>query len=74
MLRDQLLPHSVLFLVALVIIGLKLSYTTRSRTFQGMPGFSYTWVTLLDPVGATRHESSRTVRKLKGFLAKLTRT
>jgi len=63
----------LLFLVALVIIGLKLSYTTRSRTFQGMPGFSYTWVTLSIPVGAALMIVT-TVRKLKGFLAKLTRT
>lgn len=40
------------FLSYLVIFGVSLSYTTRARTFQGIPGFSYTWVTLSVPVGA----------------------
>lgn len=40
------------FLVYLVYFGLLLSYTTRARTFQGIPGFSYTWVTLSVPIGA----------------------
>jgi len=40
------------FLVYLVIWGSYLSYTTRFRTFVGIPGFSYTWVTLSVPVGA----------------------
>lgn len=42
----------VAFLVYLIGFGLWLSYTTRARTFQGIPGFSYTWVTLSVPVGA----------------------
>ena len=42
----------LLFLVALVGYGSWLSYTTRFRTFQGIPGFSYTWVTLSVPVGS----------------------
>jgi TRAP-type transport system small permease protein len=41
------------FLAYLIIFGIWLSYTTRARTFQGIPGFSYTWVTLSVPVGAT---------------------
>jgi len=40
------------FFLYLIIFGLWLSYTTRERTFQGIPGFSYTWVTLSVPVGA----------------------
>lgn len=40
------------FLIYLIIWGCWLSYTTRARTFQGIPGFSYTWVTLSVPVGA----------------------
>jgi len=40
------------FFLYLIIFGLYLSYTTRVRTFQGIPGFSYTWVTLSVPVGA----------------------
>ncbi|KPJ78084.1 MAG: C4-dicarboxylate ABC transporter [Deltaproteobacteria bacterium SG8_13] len=39
------------FLLALIGYGSHLSYTTRFRTFQGIPGFSYTWVTLSVPVG-----------------------
>jgi len=39
------------FLAALIGYGSYLSYTTRFRTFQGIPGFSYTWVTLSVPVG-----------------------
>lgn len=40
------------FFVYLIYFGTSLSYTTRERTFQGIPGFSYTWVTLSVPVGA----------------------
>ena len=39
------------FLIALIGYGSYLSYTTRFRTFQGIPGFSYTWVTLSVPLG-----------------------
>ncbi len=42
----------LVFLAALVGYGIWLSYTTRFRTFQGIPGFSYTWVTLSVPVGS----------------------
>jgi TRAP-type transport system small permease protein len=40
------------FLGYLILFGVWLSYTTRTRTFQGIPSFSYTWVTLSVPVGA----------------------
>jgi TRAP-type C4-dicarboxylate transport system permease small subunit len=40
------------FLIALIGYGSYLSYTTRFRTFQGIPGFSYTWVTLSVPLGS----------------------
>jgi len=40
------------FLVYLVIWGFYLSYTTRFRTFVGIPNFSYSWVTLSIAVGA----------------------
>jgi len=43
----------LIFLAALIGFGVWLSYTTRFRTFQGIPGFSYTWVTLSVPVGGT---------------------
>ena len=41
----------ILFLMGMIVYGSWLSYTTRLRTFQGIPGFSYTWVTLSVPVG-----------------------
>ena len=40
----------LIFLAALIGFGVWLSYTTRFRAFQGIPGFSYTWVTLSVPV------------------------
>ena len=41
----------IIFLVGMIVYGSYLSYTTRLRTFQGIPGFSYTWVTLSVPFG-----------------------
>lgn len=41
----------IVFLVGMIGYGSWLSYTTRLRTFQGIPGFSYTWVTLSVPFG-----------------------
>ena len=41
----------LIFLATLIGFGVWLSYTTRFRSFQGIPGFSYTWVTLSVPVG-----------------------
>lgn len=41
----------IIFLIFLIVYGIKLSYITRFRAFQGIPGFSYTWVTLSVPVG-----------------------
>ena len=58
------------FMIALIVYGLWLSYTTRVRTFQGIPGFSYTLVTLSLPVGAalllrtTIHKLMDSIRKL----------
>ena len=50
----RMLNYSILiaFLIYLIVFGIWLSYTTRARSFQGIPGFSYTWVTLSVPVGA----------------------
>jgi TRAP-type C4-dicarboxylate transport system permease small subunit len=42
----------LIFLAALIGYGAKLSYTTRFRAFQGIPGFSYTWVTISVPIAA----------------------
>jgi TRAP-type C4-dicarboxylate transport system permease small subunit len=40
------------FLVALVVTGLRLSYTAYDRSFSGLPWLSYTWVTIAVPVGS----------------------
>jgi len=55
------------FLIALIGYGFYLSYTTRFRTFQGIPGFSYTWVTLSVPLGSLLM-SITTVQKIKAAL------
>jgi TRAP-type C4-dicarboxylate transport system permease small subunit len=39
------------FLAGMIVYGAMLSVTTRYRAFQGMPGVSYTWVTLSVPIG-----------------------
>ncbi len=56
------------FLLYLIVFGVQLSYTTRVRTFQGIPGFSYTWVTLSVPVGAALLLMT-TAMKLKAHFA-----
>ncbi len=40
------------FLVLLFYNGIKLSLFSRRRVFQGIPGFSYSWVMLSIPVGS----------------------
>lgn len=40
-----------IFLFGMVGYGFWLTYTTRLRTFQGIPGVSYSWATLSVPVG-----------------------
>lgn len=40
------------FLVYVVYAGAELAWTSRTRTFQGIPGVSYSWVTMSLPVGA----------------------
>jgi TRAP-type C4-dicarboxylate transport system permease small subunit len=40
------------FLVYLIWAGLHLSYISRARSFQGIAGVSYSWVTVSLPVGA----------------------
>jgi len=41
-----------IFLVFLIRYGITLAYSTRFRTFQGIPGFSYMWVTFSVPLGS----------------------
>jgi TRAP-type transport system small permease protein len=40
------------FLLYVVGMGLWLSWTSRARSFQGIPEISYSWVTMSMPVGA----------------------
>ncbi|WP_459614638.1 TRAP transporter small permease [Bordetella sp. 2513F-2] len=40
------------FLCYLVYAGFSLAWTSRGRSFQGIPGVSYSWVTASLPVGA----------------------
>jgi TRAP-type C4-dicarboxylate transport system permease small subunit len=48
----EIINYSIIliFLTAMIGYGVWLSHITRFRTFQGIPGFSYTWVTLSVPV------------------------
>jgi len=57
----------VIFLVGMIGYGLWLSYTTRLRTFQGIPGFSYSWVTLSVPIGCALMLTTAILR-IKTFL------
>lgn len=41
-----------IFLVFLIVSGIWLSYVSSARTFQGIPGVSYSWVTASLPAGA----------------------
>jgi TRAP-type C4-dicarboxylate transport system permease small subunit len=56
-----------LFLIGMIGYGSLLSYLTRLRTFQGIPGFSYTWVTLSVPVGCALMLVT-VIRKIIGFI------
>lgn len=42
----------IVFLIFLISYGVVLAYTSRFRTFQGIPGFSYMWVTMSVPIGS----------------------
>jgi len=57
----------LIFLVALIGYGVKLSYTTRFRAFQGIPWFSYTWVTISVPIGSMLMVIT-TIRKIRDKL------
>ena len=51
----KIINYSIIavFLVGMIGYGLPLSYMTRFRAFQGIPGFSYSWVTLSVPIGCS---------------------
>lgn len=40
----------LVFLVTMVYLGIRLSISSRHRSFQGIPNLSYTWATLSIPV------------------------
>jgi TRAP-type C4-dicarboxylate transport system permease small subunit len=40
------------FLLYLMVMGTALAWTSRARSFQGIPEISYSWVTMSLPVGA----------------------
>jgi TRAP-type C4-dicarboxylate transport system permease small subunit len=40
------------FLIFVVVAGTHLAWVSRTRTFQGIPGVSYSWVTASMPIGA----------------------
>ncbi len=40
------------FLAYVVVAGAQLAWVSRARTFQGIPGISYSWVTASLPAGA----------------------
>jgi TRAP-type C4-dicarboxylate transport system permease small subunit len=39
------------FMIAMVYLGIVLCVKSWARTFQGIPGFSFSWVTMSVPVG-----------------------
>jgi TRAP-type C4-dicarboxylate transport system permease small subunit len=55
------------FLMAMVVFGVKLCFLSSRRVFQGIPGFSYTWVTASVPTGAVLMMVT-VVLKLKGLI------
>ncbi len=57
------------FLLAFIGYGIKISYTTRFRQFQGIPGFSYSWVTISIPIAATLMVIT-TINKIRAILLK----
>ena len=58
------------FLVAMIGYGAWLSWLTRVRPFQGIPGFSYSWVTISVPIGCALMLVS-VVGKLRLFVRSL---
>ena len=60
----------LVFLATLALFGLYLSYVTRARAFQGIPTFSYTWITLSVPVGCSLCMIN-CFRMIRGFLKNL---
>jgi TRAP-type C4-dicarboxylate transport system permease small subunit len=55
------------FLAIMIYNGIKLSLFSRRRVFQGIPGFSYSWVMLSIPVGCLL-QSATVILKLRRLL------
>jgi TRAP-type C4-dicarboxylate transport system permease small subunit len=58
------------FLLTMIGYGSWLSYITRVRPFQGIPGFSYSWVTISVPIGCALMLMS-VIQKIRSFLKAL---
>ncbi len=69
----SILSYSLIFvfLVAMIWFGAILSYKTRVRTFQGIPNFSYTWITISLPVACVLMLVTTSI-KIRGFYRRLT--
>ncbi|AJC74340.1 C4-dicarboxylate ABC transporter [Pseudothermotoga hypogea DSM 11164 = NBRC 106472] len=59
------------FCVYMIIWGAQLTWTQRFRKFQGMPNFSYAWVTMAVPVGAALLARSTVQKIIKEFSNKV---
>lgn len=58
------------FLVYMIPAGLWLAWVSRARAFQGIPDFSYSWVTMSMPVGGALLLLT-TILKAKAELARI---
>lgn len=63
----------LVFLAAIAFFGIKLSIFSWRRAFQGIPGFSYGWVTLSLPIGGMLIGIT-TILKLRGLVRSLNQT
>lgn len=57
-----------IFLSALVYLGCILSVSTWHRSFQGIPGLSYTWVTISVPICSFSMIISTVIKVYKRFI------
>lgn len=59
----------LVFLAALVYLGFKLAYSSRNRSFQGIPKMSYSWATLSIPIPSS-FMMVTTVLKIRDLFSK----
>ena len=59
------------FLVYLMVMGTWLAWTSRARSFQGIPEISYSWVTASAVVGggAPAHHDGPKIRRFRAGIA-----